>query len=90
MTSAATAELTLAEECYALAVEYGFSKKELSGLKRILAKRTDAEIFASICRLGAAGSSSADINQAVGMLYSLTEPQLFELEGTLKLIQGWD
>jgi hypothetical protein len=89
MASIATEELTLAEECYALAVEYSFSKKELNGLKRALAKRTDAEIFASICRIGAS-SSSADIDQAIGMLYSLTEPQLAELEGTLKLIQGWD
>jgi len=52
MADAATAELTLAEEYYSL------SKRELGSLKRILAKRNDAEIFASICRLGA-GSNSA-------------------------------
>ena len=89
MASIATEELTLAEECYALAVEYNFSKKELSGLKRMLAKSSDAEIFASLCKIGAS-TNSADIEQAIGMLYSLTEPQLAELEGTLKVIEGWD
>lgn len=88
MANATVAELTLAEECESAATDAGFSKRELAGLKRILAKRTDGEIFAAISKL--CGGSATDSEQAIGMLYSLTDTQIVGLEAALKNIQGWD
>lgn len=88
MAANSTAELTLAEECYARAVEAGLTKTELAGLKRILARRSDVEILRAISQLSKVSGYSVD--QAVGLLYSLTDSQLSELEWSLKTSAGWD
>lgn len=85
----ATAELTLAEECYARAVEAGFTKRELSGLKRILAKNGDGQILAGIAKLSK-WSGEISLDKAIAILYSLTDLQLTELEWSIKSADGWD
>lgn len=66
----ATAALTLAEECYARAAEAGFTKRELSSLKRILAKKNVGQILAAISKLSEVNGFEEP--KAIGLLYSLT------------------
>lgn len=87
--AAATAELSIADECYARATEAGFTQKELNSLKRVLAKKSDDQILAGIAKLSK-WSGKIDAEEAVGLLYSLTDVQLIELEWAVKVADGWD
>jgi len=85
----ATVELTFAEETLALAAEEGFEKKELTALKRVLAKKSDADILEAVRRLSNS-SGALEATDFIGTLYSMTLTQLLKLELTLKTIDGWD
>lgn len=87
--AAATAELSIAEECYARAVEAGFTQKELNSFKRVLAKKSDTQILAGIARLSK-WSGRIDAEAAVSLLYSLTDAQMVDLEWSVKIADGWD
>ena len=87
--AAATAELSIAEECYARAVEAGFTQKELNSLKRVLSKKSDAQILAGIAKLSGV-RSKINAEEAVGLLYSVTDVQMVDLEWSVKIADGWD
>lgn len=87
--AAATAELTLADECYARAVEAGFTEQELSTLRRTLAKKSDEQILAGIANLSK-WSGKIDAYEAVSLLYSVTDAQMANLEWSVKIADGWD
>lgn len=85
----ATEELTLADECYARAVDAGFTKKELGSLKSILSKKSEVQILAGIAKLSKwDGRISGE--KAVALLWSLTDLQIADLEWALKTADGWD
>lgn len=55
----------------------------------VLAKRSDDQILAGIAKLSKwSGKIAAE--EAVGLLYSLTDVQLIELEWAVKVADGWD
>jgi len=85
----AVAELSFAEEVLARAKESDFTKRELTSLKRVLAKKSNGDILEAVRRLSNI-SSGVDADAFVGLLYSLTDTQLSDFERTLKVIDGWD
>lgn len=87
--AAAVEELTIADECILRATEAGFTAAELKSLKRVLAKKSDSEIFAAVAKLSG-DQRKIDLELAVSFLYSLTDPQMAGLEWALKTAEGWD
>lgn len=85
----AVAELNFAEEVLVRAEGSDFTKRELTSLKRVLAKKSDGDILEAVRRLSNIGSA-VDAEAFVGLLYSLTDTQLSDFERTLKVIDGWD
>lgn len=77
---------TLFEERFEWA---GASTSETRALKKLLAKRTTAEIHEAI-RRHAGIDGIRDAEDAEAVLYSFTETQVVGFLSTLSLINGWD
>lgn len=89
MATAVTEELSFSEEIVAFASESGFERRELTSLKRVLAKKSERDILEALRKLSNS-NGTLDASAFVGELYSLTLTQLLEFEGVLKTIDGWD
>jgi len=85
----AIAELTFAEEILDFAAESGFEKKELTSLKRVLAKKSDGDILEALRKLSNS-NGALEASNFIGELYAMTLTQLLKFELTLKTIDGWD
>lgn len=77
---------TLFEERFEWA---GATAVETRALKKLVAKRSTAEIYEAIRRL-AGIDSIRGAEEAEAVLYSFTELQVIELGAVLRLVNGWD
>ncbi len=67
----------------------GASSAETRELKRLLAKRSTAEIHEAIRLVSHVGSIDG-AEDAEAILYSLTEVQVLQLLTALRSVNGWD